>query len=114
MVNLIEEKIKLGDKEDVLKIHLLIKCFENGYNLSMADVCVLVELHKNGYNEQFYKDCVEKGYYKTLQTVRNSVSKMTKLGILLSKKRGERTVNTDFIPDMSADKVIFKYTVGNI
>lgn len=114
MINFLKDKIELTKKDDVLKLHIIIKCFKNGFNLSDADINSLIELKNSGYNDEFFKKCVDKGYYKSEQTVRNAIAKMTNLGILSYKKRGERVINTDFIPDVQSDKVVVQYIVGNL
>jgi predicted transcriptional regulator len=114
MINFFKEKILLENKDDVIKLHLVIKSFQKNYNLSRADIDTLFELYKTGYNDQFYKNCIDKEYFKTKQTVRNSVAKMTNLGILSYKKRGERSVAEDFVPKIDTEKAIFQYLVGNV
>lgn len=114
MISLVEDRIKLESKEDLLKVHIMIKCFEKGVTLSMAEIGVLAELHVLGYGEPFYSSCVNKGYFKTKQTVRNAVSRMGELEILESKKRGQRSINPDYLPAVTADKVLFRYLVSNL
>lgn len=111
---LIQEKISVKDKREALVLHLLIKSFQHKWNLSMADIYTLVELDKLGYNKDFFLSCVKQNYYKSEQTVINAVSKMTKMGILTYEKRGERTINQEYLPRVTSDKVILKYLVGNI
>lgn len=114
MINFFKEKIQLSTKDDVIKLHMLVKSYEKGYNLSAAEISTLFELYKTGYNREFYQNCVRKGYFKTQQTVRNSVTKMTKLGILQYHKRGNRSVNETFVPRITESQVIFQYLVGNL
>lgn len=114
MINFFKEKIEFKDLDDVIKLHMIVKGYENNYNLSRADIDTLFELYKVGYGHEFYKNCVDKGYFKTKQTVRNSVTKMTNLGILNYKKRGERHIRDGYIPQVTEQKVIFQYLVGNI
>lgn len=113
MIDFIKEKVQLKDKDDVIKLHIIIKCYEKGYNLSLADICSLVELSKSGYNETFFENCLKQKIYKSEQTIRNAIAKMTNLGILTYSKRGERKINKEFIPDFKSDRVIFQYLIGN-
>lgn len=110
----IKDQIKVNTKADALKLHIMIKCFQRGFNLSHADVDTLVELHESGYNTGFFRTCVSKGYYKSEQTVRNAVAKMTGLGILSYRKRGERVISSEYIPETKSDKVMIQYLVGNL
>jgi hypothetical protein len=90
-----------------------MKCFQKGIHISDADLDSLVELYYTGYNTNFFTNCVSKGYYKSEQTVRNAITRMTSLGIISAKKRGNRVINSDFIPRLDADKLIFQYLIGN-
>lgn len=113
-VSLVQDKIPAKDKDGVLRIHLLIKAHQFGCNLSMADINTLIELDKLGYNKDFFVSCVSKGYYKSEQTVMNAISRMTAMGILNYKKRGERFINPEYLPSVLSDKVVFKYMIGNL
>jgi predicted transcriptional regulator len=93
---------------------MIIKSYQSNYNLSKADIDTLFELYKTGYNDSFYKNCIDNGYFKTKQTIRNSVAKMTNLGILTYKRRGERYVSEKFVPKVDTSGVIFQYLVRNV
>lgn len=112
-IELIKEKIQVHDRRAALKLHLWIKSFEKGHNLSEADIDCLIELRELGYCTGFFKSCVAKGFYKSQQTVRNAIARMTILGILTYEKRGERKIDTSFFPEVSNEKVIFQYLIGN-
>lgn len=114
MITFLKEKIELAEKEDVLKLHIIIKCFQKGIHLSEADIDCLIELNKTGYGTKFYKNCIARDFYKTEQTVRNAIGKMTTLGILTYKKRGERYVNKEFLPEITNDQVLIQYIAGNL
>lgn len=113
MTSLIKDKIQTSTLEDALRLHLLIKSYQKGFNLSMADINTLIELKKSGYTKEFFNNCLTKGYYKSEQTIRNAVAKMTTLGILSYEKRGNRIVNSEYIPELT-DRVIFQYVIGNL
>lgn len=109
MPSLVKTILKFDNKEDALKLHLLAITMEEGIKLSLGDIDVIIEIYLNGYNENTFKNCVEKGFYKSEQTVRNSVAKSTKYNILL-KTRGNRVVNSKFLPSIN-DDLIFNYQV---
>lgn len=113
-IGLIKDKIQVEDKRKALKLHLLIKSFQRDLNLSGSDIDSLIELRELGYNSDFFKSCVSKGFFKSEQTVRNAIARMTNLGILRYEKRGERKIDTEFFPEVDSDKVIFQYLVGNL
>ena len=110
MVNLIKTTLKFKDKYEALKLHIYAIAAEEGLVLSSADICVAVEIYKSGYDRDFFERCVKLGYFKSEQTVRNSVAKLTKLG-LLDKKRGSRSLKERIVPlDREAD-FVFTYNV---
>jgi len=112
-ISFVKDKIQVDTRRDALKIHLMIKAYQKGVALSDADIDTLIELKEIGYNKEFFENCVRKGYFRSNQTVRNAVARMTSMGILTYKKRGERDVNTEFLPEVNSDKVIFQYMIGN-
>lgn len=114
MINFFNEKIELESKDDVIKLHMILKSYELKYHLSMAEINTLFELYKTGYSDTFYNNVIANGYFKTKQTVRNAITKMTKLTILSSKKRGERAISETFLPKIQNDRVMFQYLVKNI
>ena len=113
MIDFLKEKIEFDDFDDVLKLHLIIKCRQYNVKISEADLDSLIELYKNGYNNAFFKNCVIKDYYKSEQTVRNAVTRMTNLGILTHVKRGDRIISKDFTPNFKSNRVIVEYLIRN-
>lgn len=110
MVNLIKTTLKFKDKYEALKLHIYAIAAEEGLVLSPADICVAVEIYKSGYDREFFQRCVKLGYFKSEQTVRNSVAKLTKAG-LLDKKRGERNLKESIIPSDRDVDFVFTYNV---
>lgn len=113
-IDLIKDKIHVDTRRDALRLHLLIKSFQKDLNLSESDINSLIELREMGYGPSFFKSCVTKGFFKSEQTVRNAIARMTGMGILTYAKRGERSINPEFFPEVGSDKVIFQYLVGNL
>lgn len=109
MFNLIKTTLNFKSKEEALRFHLLAISQEESLKLSPADIDVAIEIYISGYNKELFNKCVEKGYFKSEQTVKNSVSKLTKCGIL-DKSRGIRTVSSSFLPTAVGD-YIFTYKV---
>lgn len=112
--DLIKNKIQVDSRRSALHLHLLIKSYQRGLNLSESDINSLIELRDMGYNSEFFKSCVTKGYFKSEQTVRNAIARMTSMGILHYARRGERKIDPEFFPEVGSDKVIFQYLVGNL
>lgn len=111
MINLVKTILKFKTKEDALRFHLLAISTEESLKLSSADINVILEIYKNGYTKTLFEDCVVKGFFKSEQTVRNSVAKMTKHGIL-TKTRGDRKVNNKFLPQPKESDFVFNYQVN--
>jgi hypothetical protein len=114
MVDFLVEKMRLETKTEALRLYVMFKCFEEGHHLSEADVNSLVELYETGYNDDFFKNCVDKGFFKSKQTVSNAVTRMTKMGILHAPKRKIRVINPSFVPETKANKLMVQYLVGNV
>lgn len=108
MINLIKTTLKFKSKQDALMFHLLAISTEEGIKLSLGDIGVAVEIYMNGYNMKTISNCVEKGFFRSYQTVRNSVSKLTKIGVLI-KNRDERKVNSRLLPDLKESDFVFSY-----
>lgn len=111
MISLVKTILKFKSKEDALKFHLLAVSTEEGLKLSSGDIGVAIEIYINGYNKDTFNDCIIKGFFKSIQTVRNSVAKLTKIGILI-KSRNDRRVDPRFLPSTNDTDFIFNYHVN--
>lgn len=111
MINLVKTILKFKTKEDALRFHLLAISTEESLKLSFADISVAIEIYNNGYTKDLFNVCVKKGFFKSEQTVRNSIAKLTKKTILI-KTRGDRKVNQRFLPQPKESDFIFNYQVN--
>lgn len=111
MINLVKTILKFNSKKDALKFHLLAITTEEGLRLSSADIDVAIEVYLNGYSKDLFDCCVTGGYFKSIQSVRNSIAKLTKLGVL-DKSKFNRKVNSKFLPDLKDSDFIFNYQVN--
>lgn len=111
MINLVKTILKFKSKQDALKFHLLAISTEEGLRLSLGDIGVVIQIYAEGYNKDIFSQCVEKGFFKSEQTVRNSVAKLTKIGILI-KGKGDRQVDPKFLPGPKESDFIFNYQVN--
>lgn len=110
MINLVKTTLKFKDKYEALRLHIYAIAVEEGIILSSADIAVAVELYRSGYNKDFFDKCVREGYFKSAQTVRNSVAKLTKLGIL-EKSRGHRKLKESILSCPPSEDFILTYNV---
>lgn len=111
MINLVKTTLKFNSKKDALKFHLLAISTEEGLKLSSADIDVAVEVYINGYTKDLFTCCVDKGFFRSIQSVRNSIAKLTKIGIL-DKSKFDRKMNGRFLPDSKDNEFIFNYEVN--
>lgn len=111
MINLVKTILKFNSKKDALKFHLLAIATEEGLKLSFADIDVAIEVYINGYTKDLFNCCVEKKYFRSEQSVRNSIAKLTKCG-MLDKSKSDRKVNSRFLPESKESDFIFNYQVN--
>lgn len=111
MINLVKTILKFNSKKDALKFHLLAITTEEGVKLSFADIDVAVEVYMNGYGKDFFSCCVGKGFFRSEQSVRNSIAKLTKKGVL-DKSKFDRKVNKKFLPESKDSDFVFNYQVN--
>lgn len=111
MINLVKTILKFNSKKDALKFHLLAIATEEGLKLSFADIDVAIEVYMNGYDKELFLSCVYKGFFKSEQSVRNSIAKLTKIGVLV-KSKFDRKVDTKFLPESKENDFIFNYQVN--
>ena len=108
--------ILLPTKRDVLRVHLYTKLVEFQIQPFENDIDIILELYcYGGYNEEtqkgFFDICLEKRYKKTEQSVRNTLSKYTALGILEKPKNRKLFVSDKFIPNVECDLLVLEHKV---
>lgn len=103
--------MKFKSKQDALMFHLLAVSTEEGIKLSSGDIGVAVEIYIKGYNKDTVTACVDKGFFRSEQTVRNSVSKLTKIGVLI-KSKDERKVDPRLLPQTKNSDFVFNYQIN--
>ena len=113
------DKVLLTKKRDVLKYHLYLKFLQNNIKSSENDIDIIIELFLfGGYNNseqqsRFINLCIEKNYKKTDQSVRNTLSKYTNIGIFEKPKNTILKVSNTFIPSTDFDKLIINHIVSH-
>jgi hypothetical protein len=90
MAIVITKKVKVDDQFDMVKLQFLLHCFFKNINLSDADLNCLTTIALRGYSKNIIKEIVEHGIFKSEQTVRNCIVKLTNLGILIKDSEGRR------------------------
>jgi hypothetical protein len=113
------DKVLLTKKRDVLKYHLYLKFLQNNIKSSENDIDIIIELFLfGGYNNseqqsRFISLCIEKNYKKTDQSVRNTLSKYTNIGIFEKPKNTILKVSDMFIPSTDFDKLVINHIVSH-
>lgn len=118
-IKLFVDKILLPDKKDVLRAHLYLKFIQYDLQPSQNDLDILVELYCfGGYSskemqERFISSCIEKNYMKSKQSIRNTLSKYTNLGVLDKPKNLSLSVNEKYLPRVDCDRLFLQHTIGH-
>lgn len=111
------DKIILPDKKDVLRVHLYLKFVQHDIQPFENDIDIILELYLfGGYRnsdeqEQFFDICLGKEYKKSKQSIRNTLSKYTNLGVLEKPRNMYLIVSQKFIPSIPFDKLVLQHIV---
>lgn len=115
----ISEKILFKSREDVVRVHLYTRLLEIGHTPYESDLNILVALYEmGGYDNgveqaNFFKLCVEKKYKKNIQSVRNTLSLYTDLGVLEKPKNEKRFVSKNWLSPIESEKLVLDYKISH-
>ena len=103
---LIEDKVELLDRIDLIRMILRIKGIQYNVRLSDAHINLLIDLYLKGNSvttcdEHVITSGKESNYFKSLQTIENAKSYFRKKNILKKNDQGELVISLDFLPPMS-------------
>lgn len=113
------DKVLLSDKRDVLKVHLYLKFLQYGITPYENDMNIVLELYCfGGYansqkQEEFFDLCLEKKYKKSKQSIRNTLSKYTNLGVFEKPRNTSLSVSSKYIPPIEFDRLLLQHTVSH-
>lgn len=111
------DKVLLPDKRDVLRVHLYLKFLQYGIQPYENDINIVIELYVfGGYDnaqkqEAFFDMCLEKKYKKSRQSIRNTLSKYTNLGVFEKPRNTSLAVSGKYIPPIKFDKLLLQHTI---
>jgi len=111
------DKVLLPDKRDVLRVHLYLKFLQYGIQPYENDIDIIIELYCfGGYSnsqkqEEFFDTCLEKKYKKSKQSIRNTLSKYTNLGVLEKPRNTSLSVSSKYIPKIEFEKLLLQHTI---
>ncbi len=111
------DKVLLPNKRDVLRVHLYLKFLQYGISPYENDINIVIELYIfGGYSnsqkqEEFFDLCLDKKYKKSRQSIRNTLSKYTNLGVFEKPRNTSLSVSSKYIPPISFDRLLLQHTV---
>ena len=111
------DKVLLPDKTDVLRVHLYLKFLQYGIQPYENDINIVLELYSfGGYSnsqkqDEFFDLCLEKKYKKSKQSIRNTLSKSTNLGVFEKPRNTSLSVSSKYIPQIEFDKILLQHIV---
>jgi hypothetical protein len=117
MIIKFEDKVLLSNKMDVLRVHLYLKFMQYGIQPYENDMNIVLELYSfGGYNnsekqDEFFDICLEKKYKKSKQSIRNTLSKYTNLGVFEKPRNTSLSVSPKYIPAVEFDKLLLIHTI---
>ena len=118
-IRLLEDKMLLSDKNDVLRVYLYSKLLQHGIRPYEKDMDFLLELYQFGcYNSterqnEFIKLCLTKKLKRSGQSVRNTLSKYKNLNVLRKPKNRMIEFNEEFIPTVECDKIVLQSLISH-
>jgi len=118
-IKAISDKVLLESRRDVLRIHLYLKLVEYGIKPFENDINIMIELYLfGGYSNieeqsRFIGICINKNLKKSVQSVRNTLSKYVAAGVFSKPRNASLYINEKFIPTIVCDKLVLMHTVSH-
>ena len=109
--NLVTKKVRMGHR-DVIKYQLMTYCFINDLQLSSNELSCLTLLGAYGECDlsDFCNSAVEEKIFKTPQTVRNFLTKASKMSLVRKNGSSKKTINlNDDLKVQTAGNIILDY-----
>lgn len=119
MIPVIEDKVRLRTKRDVLRLFLYTKLIERGIQFSDSELDVLMELYDiGGYYDtdkevEFFDNCIRSKYRTSYQSIRNVLTKFVNAGVIKKPRIHQRFVSSDYLPIINSDLVGLNFFVYN-
>ena len=119
MVPVIKNNITLNTKRDMVRFHIIVKCYNLGNYPEQSALDVLEHLYNcNGIstrdeNNAFIKYCVVNNFRGSAQSVRNILSMYTELGLLVKPKNGVRQFKEQLLPELP-EEFVLTYFITNL
>lgn len=122
MIPVIKHNFRIKTRQDMVRFHLLVRCFELGNYPEQSALAVLEHLYNCGgisskeENNAFIKYCVDNKFRGSAQSVRNVLSMYTELNLLIKPKNCVRVFKEPLLPTLTKDNEVFalSYFVTNL
>lgn len=111
--------VLLSTRKEVLRVHLYFKLVQLGIRPFENDIDIILELYDfGGYSNteeqaRFISLCLERGFKRSAQSVRNTLSKYVNLGVFEKPKNTVLYVSDKFIPKVEADKLVLEHRISH-
>lgn len=118
-IPVVQDKIKLNSKREVLKLLLYTKLLESNIKPSDTELEVLMELYEfGGYHSHeqeiiFFTKCINLKFRNSFQSIRNVLTKYKSFGVVMKPKIHQRHISTSYIPDIQSDTIGLMFFVSN-
>lgn len=119
-IQVVKESFNLKSKSDMIRCHILMKCYELGDIPEKSELDVLEYLYSIGgingkdSNKNFIDYCVINKFRGSDQSVRNVLSKYTDLGLLIKPKNCIRKFKDVLLPVIEGDIFVLQYFITNL
>lgn len=119
MVPVVQNKFRISTKTDMVRLHILIKCYMLNNIPEESVLSVLVALYNHGGikscsgNNAFINFCVENKLRGSAQSVRNILSDYTELGLLVKPRNCIRLFKEELLPELP-EEFALSYFITNI
>ncbi len=119
MIKAFTDKVLLQEKKDVLRVHLYFKLIQYGIRPFESDIDIMIELYMfGGYTNteeqaRFMDICLKKKYRKSIQSLRNALSKYVSMGIFEKPKNSILHLSDRFIPRVECEKLVLQHIISH-
>lgn len=111
--NLVTKKVRMGHR-DVIKYQIMTYCFIHDLQLSNNELDCLTLLGAYGEHDlsKFCDSAVEEKIFKTPQTVRNFLTKASKLGLVRKEGTSKKSIQLkDNLSVQTSGNIILDYKI---
>tara|TARA_R100001460_G_scaffold31246_5_gene61526 strand:- start:1315 stop:1686 length:372 start_codon:yes stop_codon:yes gene_type:complete len=108
VVKRVSKKVKVS-VDDVIKYQIMTYCFFNKIQITNSDLNCLTELAKNSGIEltKFCELATTKDIYKSAQSARNAITKVTKKNLVIKNGVNKKTISISDDLKLQTDGTIF-------